>query len=86
MYKIILHKRVIKFINGRTQKEQQKIKKKFEYLQNNPYPTNINIDNKKMTNQDKFRLRIGNYRFLYSISNSELIIYMEDGDNRGDIY
>ena len=37
MYKIIPHKRVIKFINSRTPKEKQKIKEKFEELQKNPY-------------------------------------------------
>ena len=86
MYKIIPHKRVIKFINSRNLKERQRIRVKFNQLKNNPYPTNINLDNKKMTNQDKFRLRIGNYRFLYSVIDSDLVIYMEDGDNRGDIY
>ncbi len=51
MYKIILHKKVIKFIN-----------------------------------RDGFRLRIGNYRFIYDVEENELVIYMEDADNRGDIY
>ena len=33
-----------------------------------------------------YRLRIGTYRFIYSIENSELIIYIEKAGNRGDIY
>lgn len=86
MYKLILHKRVIKFINSRNQKDKQKIKEKFELLQQNPYATNVVTDVKKMTNVDMFRLRIGNYRFLYKVVDEELIIYIEDADNRGDIY
>lgn len=86
MYKIIPHKKVIKFINSRNPKDKQKIKEKFELLQNNPYPSNYNIDVKKMQNADGFRLRVGNYRFLYDVVEDELVIYMEDGDNRGDIY
>jgi len=86
VYKIILHKKVIKFINSRNPKDKQKIKEKFELLQNNPYPLNYNIDVKKMRNANGFRLRISDYRFLYDVVEDELIIYIENGDNRGDIY
>ncbi len=86
MYKIIPHKRVIKFINSRTSKDKQRIKERFDLLQKNPYPTNSNIDSKKLQNRNGFRLRIGNYRFIYDIVDDELIIYMEQADNRGDIY
>ncbi len=86
MYKIILHKRVIKFINGRNLKEKQKIKEKFLLLQQNPFPSNYFIDSKKMQNHNGFRLRIGDYRFLYDVAEEELVIYMEKADNRGDIY
>lgn len=86
MYKIIPHKRVIKFINSRTPKEKQKIKEKFELLQNNPYPSNYSLDLKKMQNSNGFRLRIGDYRFIYDVVEEELLIFIEKGDNRGDIY
>ena len=83
MYKIIPHKKVIKFINSRSPKEKQRIKAKF---QQNPYPSNIQIDSKKLQNQNGFRLRVGSYRFIYDIVEEELVIYVEKGDNRGDIY
>ena len=86
MYKIILHKKVIKFINSRTPKEKKNIKSKFEQLQQNPYPSNSQIDLKKLQNRDGFRLRVGNYRFIYDIVDNELVIYIENGGNRGDIY
>jgi len=86
MYKIIPHKRVIKFINSRTPKEKQKIKEKFDELQKNPYPQQAKLDLKKLQNRYGFRLRIGDYRFIYDISDYDLIIYIEDGGNRGDIY
>lgn len=62
--------KVIKFINSRNPKDKQKIKEKFELLQN----------------KNGFRLRINNYRFIYDVLENELIIYMEDADNKGDIY
>jgi len=39
-----------------------------------------------MQNANGFRLRISDYRFLYDVVEDELIIYIENGDNRGDIY
>lgn len=86
MYKIILHKRVIKFINNRTAKEKHKIKEKFEQLKINPYPPHYNLDLKKLQNRFGFRLRVGAYRFVYDVVDEDLIIYIEDGGNRGDIY
>ncbi len=86
MYTIVLHKRVIKFINSRNLKEKQKIKEKFLQLQNNPYPPSNEADIKKMVNKDGYRLRIGTYRFIYDIVDEELVIYMEEANNRGDIY
>jgi len=86
MYKIILHKRVIKFINSRNKKEKQIIKEKFELLANNPYPTNQKLDLKKLKNRYGFRLRVNNYRFIYDIVDDDLIIYIEYSGNRGDIY
>jgi len=86
MYTIIPHKRVIKFINSRTQKEKNKIKNKFLELELDPYPSNPKIDTKKLKNRVGFRLRIGGYRFIYEIVDSELVIYMDEADNRGDIY
>jgi len=62
MYQIVPHKRVIKFINSRNPKDKQIIKKKFEQLQQNPYPQNTQIDSKKLQNKDGFRLRIGGNR------------------------
>jgi len=86
VYKIIPHKRVIKFINSRNPKDKQKIKEKLQQLQINPYPSNNETDTKKMINKIGYRLRIGNYRFIYDVVDEELIIYMEDANNRGDIY
>jgi mRNA interferase RelE/StbE len=86
MYKIIPHKKVIKFISKRNIKDKHKIKDKFLELAQNPYPNNNKLDIKKLQAKNGFRLRIGDYRFLYDIIEDELIIYMEDANNRGDIY
>lgn len=86
MYTIKLHKKVIKFINSRNPKDRETIKEKLTLLQTNPYPKSDALDIKKMKNSHGFRLRIANYRFLYDVIDEELLIYIENGDNRGDIY
>ena len=35
---------------------------------------------------DLLRLRVGDYRIIYTVDNGKLIIYVIDIDNRGDIY
>jgi mRNA interferase RelE/StbE len=86
IYKITYNKKVIKFIKKRVFKDKDRILKRFYELKKNPYPTNKNLDIKKLQNRDGFRLRISDFRFLYDIQDNELIIYMEDANNRGDIY
>jgi len=86
VYNIKYHKRVAKFINSRTLKDRERIKQKIEEIKRNPYPTNTKADIKKLKNAVGFRLRVGDYRFIYEIVDEELTIYMEHGDNRGDIY
>ncbi|MEA2027625.1 MAG: type II toxin-antitoxin system RelE/ParE family toxin [Campylobacterota bacterium] len=86
MYVIRYHKKVIKFIKKRVPKEKERILQRLEELKKNPYPTNEHIDIKKLQAKNGYRLRIGDYRFLYDVEDKALIIYMEDADNRGDVY
>jgi mRNA interferase RelE/StbE len=86
VYAIKLHKRVIKFLNTRPPKDKARIKKRFEQLMQNPYPDNARANIRKMTNRPGFRLRVGDYRFLYDVDDGKLTIYMDDADNRGGIY
>ena len=85
MYKIKLHKKVEKFLNKKSPNEVKRVIKAFEKLQKNPYPI-FNSSVKKLVDTDKFRLRVGKYRFIYLVFEEELLIFIEDGDSRGDIY
>ena len=85
IYKLILKKRVIKFIEKRTSKEKENIDLKLKILKNNPYPNSL-LDVKKLANTSFYRLRVNDYRFIYEIIDNELVILMTDGNNRGDIY
>ena len=84
MYKLLFSKQVKKFIEKQESKTKQRFKKVFLRLAENPYGTTL--DSKKMQGSEFFRLRIGKYRFLYFVDEEEVVVVIEKGDSRGDIY
>ena len=84
MYKLLFSKQVKKFIEKQDSKTKQRFKKAFLRLAENPYDTTL--DSKKMQGSEFFRLRIGKYRFLYFVDEEEIVVVIEKGDSRGDIY
>ena len=85
-FKIIPLKPFKKFYKSRNKKEKIVIDAKFEILKKDPYDyDNLNI--KKLAGyENRYRLRINNYRIIYEVYNIDLIIVVADGGNRGDIY
>ncbi|MEN9847533.1 MAG: hypothetical protein RL368_273 [Pseudomonadota bacterium] len=83
-YQLLLHKRVTKFIQKCLDK--QLISQKLELLKQNPY-VNPQLDIKIMQGYENlYRLRVGQYRFIYQVKENELIIFMLKAGQRGDIY
>lgn len=85
MYTLQLRKQVVKFINSRTPKERKIIAEAFEELRTNPYHNTLDIKKLRGTDQ-KYRLRIGDYRFLYALYQEQVLVYVYKAGNRGDIY
>ena len=80
MYRIIIKKKAKKFIDGLTANERRRVVSAIEQLPNGE-------DIKKLKGHDKLlRLRVGNYRIIYTVDNGELIVYVIDVGNRGQIY
>lgn len=80
MYKIIIKKKAKKFIDKLPKNEKSRIVSAIEKLPNGE-------DIKKLKGyNDLLRLRVGDYRIIYTIDNGNLIIYVIDVGNRGDIY
>lgn len=86
MYKLDISSKVTKFIAKRTPKEQLTIIKAFEVLQQDPFNNSLDIKPFKSTQDNEYRLRIKGYRFIYRVVESEVIIYVLKGGNRGDVY
>lgn len=80
MYQIILKKKAKKFIDKLPVNEKRRVVAAIEQLPNGE-------DIKKLKGHDKLlRLRVGDYRIIYTVDNGKLIVYVIDIDNRGDIY
>ena len=81
-YKIQVKKSAAKELGKIPQKELVKILEKIESLSMNPHPTG----SIKLTNQEKYRIRIGNYRVLYSIEDNILTVFIVKVGHRKNIY
>ena len=80
MYCIIVKKKAKKFIDKLPMNERKRIAYAIEQLPNGE-------DIKKLKGHDELlRLRVGEYRIIYSVDNGKLIVYVVDAGNRGDIY
>ena len=80
MYQIIIKKKAKKFIDKLPINEKKRVVTAIQQLQSGE-------DIKKLKGYDDLlRLRVGNYRIVYTLDNGKLIVYIIDIDNRGDIY
>ena len=80
MYKIVIKKRAKKFIDKLSKNEKKRIVTAIEKL---PYGEDIK---KVKGHEGLMRLRIGDYRIIYTVDNGQLIVIVIDAGNRGDIY
>lgn len=79
-YEIIIEKPVIKFL----QRHQDIVTRFFEktsIMEMDPFSRELDIS--KLAGQEqRYRLRIGKYRFLFRIQKNAVIIYFYDADSR----
>lgn len=81
-YKISFKKSVLKDFKTVPKKHLIKILERIKLLGENPRPA----DCKKLTNQEKYRLRQGSYRILYSIQDKELTVCIVKIGLRKNVY
>ena len=81
-YKIFFKKSVEKDFNVIPKKDIKKILDRIEALAKDPRPPGC----EKLTGQQRYRLRQGRYRILYSIQDDELTVWVVKVAQRKDIY
>jgi mRNA interferase RelE/StbE len=82
-YKVELTKSAEKELLRLPAKDQQKVSKALISLQDNPRPHGY----KKLKGEEiLYRIRIGNYRTIYTIKDNILLVLVFDIGHRKDIY
>lgn len=81
-YKIFFKKSVQKDFNAIPKSGLEKILDRIEALAEDPRPPGC----EKLTGQQRYRLRQGRYRILYSIQDDELTVWVIKVGHRKDIY
>jgi mRNA interferase RelE/StbE len=81
-YRIVFKKSVAKDLKKIPKKDVSKILKVIRSLADDPRPPQV----KKLSGQDRYRMRQGNYRILYSIEDAQLVVTVVKVGDRRDVY
>ena len=82
-YKVSIKRSAVKEIEVIPQKkERQRIIRRIGQLANDPRPP----ASKKLSGHDKYRIRQGSYRIVYSIEDNELVVVVVKVGHRKDVY
>ena len=81
-FKIFFKESVWKDLKQIPKKDVRKILKKIEWLDNDPRPTGC----EKLSGDEKYRIRQGRYRIVYSIQDKELTVWVVKIGHRKDVY
>lgn len=82
VYSIFFKDSVRKDLNSIPTYDLERIIDKIESLAENPRPVGC----EKLSGQEKYRLRQGNYRIIYSIQDTELTIWVIKVGHRREVY
>ncbi len=79
-YKIVIKKAAQKFIDKQPPKQQQRILAAIKKL---PHEGDIDVFK---AHEGYYRLRVGDYRILYTVDHGVLTVTVSNADNRGQVY
>ena len=81
-FKLFFKKSVWKDFRQIPKKDLKKILNKIECLGNEHRPSGC----EKLTDKEKYRIRHGKYRFVYSVQENELTVWVVKVGHRKDVY
>lgn len=81
-YYITISKQAIKTLEKIDEPFYSKIKKAIYSLENNPRPAGC----KKLKGRDGYRIRVAEYRIIYDIYDSKLVVTVIDIGHRKNVY
>jgi len=81
-YKLLIKTSAAKELESVPSKDRRRIVKKIQSLSSDPRPSGC----EKLSGGEKYRIRQGNYRILYTIQNDVLIITVIRVGHRREVY
>ena len=81
-YKILIRKSAAKELDKIPKRDLQRITKRIKSLSKNPRPSG----SEKLSGQERYRIRQGNYRIVYSIQDKEHSVWIVKIGHRGEVY
>ncbi len=81
-YRVLFRKSVEKDFSSIPKRDMKRILNRIKTLAGNPRPPG----SEKLTGQERYRLRQGRYRIVYSIQDDELTVWVVKIGHRKDIY
>jgi mRNA interferase RelE/StbE len=82
LYNLVVKRSVAKDLKAIPKKDVKRIISAIRGLASEPRPPGA----KKLSGQDRYRIRQGNYRILYTIEDEKLIVCVVRVGNRRDVY
>ena len=81
-YRIEIKRSAVKELEAIPAKDRRRIATKIQALAGNPRPAGC----EKLSGHDKYRIRQGNYRILYTIEDDVLVVTVIKIGDRRDVY
>ena len=81
-YTVVIEKRASKTLLSLDAKQRARIAGAIEVLSANPFPPAA----RKLTNRPAYRVRVGDYRIIYTVNEKTIIIVVLALGHRKDIY
>jgi mRNA interferase RelE/StbE len=81
-YELRIKPSVAKDLRGVPRADVQRILARIEALRDDPRPPG----SEKLSGQDRYRVRQGQYRILYTVADAELIVEVVKVGHRRDVY
>ena len=82
-YRVLIKPSAVREIEAIPQKRhRQRIVSRIRALASDPRPPGC----EKLTGQDRYRIRQGAYRIVYSVEDDALVVYVVKVAQRGDVY
>jgi len=81
-YKIYFKRSAVKDLDGISKRDLQRIINRIDLLKEDPRPPGC----EKLSGQERYRVRQGNYRIVYSIQDDMLTVWVVKIGHRRDVY